>query len=117
MPKVQFSVSRGAKIQVFLGLFIGEDKSHFYWRKAAKLCQNSAKKTVQEGEEKGRRKEERKQEIILALCLGSCSVFGSKFKGSVHSFFSYFPALFGCLLRCEIKRRNPEKFGFKGGRV
>ena len=56
MPKVQFSVSRGAKIQVFLGLFIGEDKSHFYWRKAAKLCQNSAKKTVQEGEEKGRRK-------------------------------------------------------------
>ena len=71
------------------------------------------KKTWKKGREK-RRENKRK---ILGLGGGLCSVLGAKQKAKECSFFSYFPALFGCLLGCEIKRRNPEKFGSKGGEL
>ena len=65
-----------------------------------------ATKTV----EKGGRKEEKIWNFWLVLVLG----FGRNQKAKGCSFFSSSPALFGCLLGCEIKRRNPEKFGSKG---
>ena len=89
--------------------------SQFFWRKPWVCCPCSAATKHEKNVREGGEKKEKNQENCSWIQGISCSVFGVGLRVGVCSFFSYSPALFGCLFGWEIMGKPWKNFRFKGG--